>query len=166
MNRHFLIGQSSIFNLQFFCPLQSLMIGSRLDTDAGNITNTSAASTTSTNQKHVNGTCCLAFHGRIIQKFDPKIDSARLKLYTWKEKRDTIQRLGGAYKRDIDQKLVRYEVFGSDLFKKETKMSQFIGMKLITENEGDIGVISSSFGTQGKFKVYFSAGIEAKPQFR
>ena len=62
--------------------------------------------------------------------------------------------------------MVRYEVFGSDLFKKETKMSQFIGMKLITENEGDIGVISSSFGTQGKFKVYFSAGIEAKPQFR
>jgi hypothetical protein len=50
------------------------MIGSRLDTDAANITNTSADSTTSTNQKHVSGTCRLAFHGRIIQKFDPKID--------------------------------------------------------------------------------------------
>jgi selenocysteine-specific elongation factor len=150
------------FQTPVFCPLHSLMIGSRLDTDAANITNTSADSTTSTNQNHVNGTCRLAFHGRIIQKFDPKIDSARLKLYKWKEKRGTIQRLGDAYKRDIDQKLVRYEVFGSDLFKKETKMSQFVGMKLITEDEGDIGVIRSSFGTEGKFKVYFPAGTEAK----
>jgi selenocysteine-specific elongation factor len=150
------------FQTPVFCPLHSLMIGSRLDTDAANITNTSADSTTSTNQNHVNGTCRLAFHGRIIQKFDPKIDSARLKIYKWKEKKGTIQRLGDAYKRDKDEKIVRYEVFGSDLFKKETKMSQFVGMKLLTEDEGDIGVIRSSFGTEGKFKVYFPAGTEAK----
>lgn len=149
------------FHTPVFCPLHSLIIGSRLDIDAN--TGTSTADIATTNQDStVNSTCRLAFHGRIIQKFDPKVDSARLKIYNWKEKKGTLQRLGDAYRRDVDQKIVRYEVYGSDLFKKETKMNQFVGMKLQTEDGGDIGVIRSSFGTEGKFKVYFPAGTAAK----
>jgi hypothetical protein len=41
------------------------------------------------------------------------------------------------------------------LFKKETDMKQFIGRKVVCES-GAVGVIDSSFGQSGKFKVLFS----------
>ena len=140
------------FHTPVYCPLNSLVIGSRLDADV----NISSDANVSSN----NNTCRLAFHGRIVQKFDPKTDAGRLKIYNWKEKKGTIYRLGDAYRRDFDQQIVRYEVYGGDLFKKETKMSQFVGMKV--ESGEDIGVIRSSFGTEGKFKVFFPAGTTAK----
>jgi hypothetical protein len=37
----------------------------------------------------------------------------------------------------------------------------FIGMKLETEN-GEVGEIKSSYGTSGKFRVFFPAGTEAR----
>mmetsp|Transcript_8695 Transcript_8695/g.12681 ORF Transcript_8695/g.12681 Transcript_8695/m.12681 type:complete len:768 (+) Transcript_8695:170-2473(+) len=141
------------FHTPVYCPLNSLVIGSRLDTDV----NISSDANVSSNN---NNTCRLAFHGRIVQKFDPKTDVASLKIYNWKEKKGTIYRLGDAYRRDFDQQIVRFEAYGGDLFKKETKMSQFVGMKV--ESGEDIGVIRSSFGTEGKFKVFFPAGTTAK----
>jgi len=122
------------FQTPVFCPLDSLIIGSRLDSDI-----------------HANA-CRLAFSGRMIEKIDPKKDSTRLRFYNRKEKFGTICRLGDPFKREDDGKIVRYEVFGSDLFKKETNMSQFIGLQIETE-KGDVGAIISSFGTSGKFKV-------------
>ena len=131
------------FQTPVYCPLNSLVIGSRLDTDVQA------------------NTCRLAFSGRIIQKFDPKLDMARFKIYTWKEKRGIIHRLGDPHLRNVDNQVVRYEVYGCDLFKKETNMNQFVGLKVETET-GDLGIIRSSFGTEGKFKVHFPAGTEAK----
>jgi selenocysteine-specific elongation factor len=78
-----------------------------------------------------------------------------------KEKKGVISRLGDPYKRSDDGKTVRYEVFGSDLFKKETNMKLFLGMKVETE-QGDVGEIKSSFGTSGKFRAFFPAGTEAQ----
>lgn len=130
------------FQTPVYCPVDSLIIGSRLDTD-------------------VQSSCRLAFAGRLVQKFDVKTDMSRLKLYTRKEKFGIICRLGDPFKRNDDGKTVRYEVFGTDLFKKETNMSQFIGLHLETD-KGEIGVIQSSFGTSGKFKVNFPAGVEAR----
>jgi selenocysteine-specific elongation factor len=127
-----------------YCPLNSLLIGSRLDTEIQA------------------NTCRLAFSGRLIQKFDQKVDAPRLKIYNWKEKRGVLQRMGDPHRRDDDQRVVRYEVFGSNLFKKETNMQQFVGLKVQTEPAGDIGYIHSSFGTSGKFKVMFPSGTEAK----
>jgi selenocysteine-specific elongation factor len=92
---------------------------------------------------------------------DPPRDATRLRLYTPKERRGIISRLGDPHRREDDQKVVRYEVFGSDLFKKETNMKPFVGMKLVTE-KGEIGEIKSSFGTSGKFRVFFPAGTEAR----
>lgn len=129
------------FQTPVFCPLDSLIIGSRLDA----VDNSSG--------------CRLAFSGRLIQKAEPD-DATRIRLYIPKEKRGVISRLGDPYRRDDDQKIVRYEVFGTDLFKKETNMKPFVGMKLVTDN-GEIGEIKSSFGTSGKFRVYFPAGTEA-----
>ncbi len=69
--------------------------------------------------------------------------------------------MGDPYRRSDDNKLVRYEIFGTDLFKKETNMSQFVGL-LIETDGGDIGSIQSSFGTSGKFRVHFPAGTGVK----
>jgi len=131
------------FQTPVYCPLNSLIIGSRLDTDIQS------------------NTCRLAFSGRLVQKFDPKKDTERLRLYTMKEKSGVICRLGDSFKRNDDNRVVRYEVYGSDLFKKETNMTQFIGLQVETET-GDVGVIQSSFGTGGKFKVSFPAGTDAR----
>lgn len=72
-----------------------------------------------------------------------------------------VCRLGDPFRRNDDNLIVRYEVFGTDLFKKETNMSQFVGLIVETER-GDIGSIQSSFGTSGKFRVNFPAGTDVK----
>jgi selenocysteine-specific elongation factor len=82
-------------------------------------------------------------------------------LYTPKEKRGVISRLGDPHKRQDDGATVRYEVFGSDFFKKETILKPFLGMKLMTP-QGDIGELKSAFGTSGKFRLWFPAGTEAR----
>ena len=55
------------FQTPVYCPVDSLIIGSRLDSD-------------------LQSNCRLAFAGRLVQKFDVKKDMNRLKLYTRKEK--------------------------------------------------------------------------------
>lgn len=88
-------------------------------------------------------------------------DHGRLKSYTKKEKTGTVCRLGDPYRRADDSKLVRYEVFGTNLFKKETNMTQFVGL-LIETDRGDVGSIQSSFGTSGKFRVNFPGGTDIR----
>jgi selenocysteine-specific elongation factor len=135
------------FQIPVFCPPNSLIIGSRLDA----VDNSSGSSSS----------CRLAFSGRLIEKIDPDSDNNQIYTYTTKEKVGTISRLGDPHRRSDDQRLVRYEVFGSDLFKKETNMKVFLGMKVLT-NRGEVGEIKSSFGTSGKFRVFFPAGTEAR----
>jgi selenocysteine-specific elongation factor len=135
------------FHTPVFCPMDSLVIGSRLDAvDSGSSSSS----------------CRLAFAGRLVEKLsDPPRDATRLRLYTPKERRGVVSRLGDPHRRDDDEKIVRYEVFGADLFKAETNMKPFVGMKLLTE-KGEVGEIKSSFGTTGKFRVFFPAGTEAR----
>ena len=134
------------FQTPIYCPLDSLIIGSRLDMDADISSSTS---------------CRLAFAGRLIEKVDPAVDSARLKIYTIKEKRGVVSKLGDPFRRECDQEVVRYEIFGDNLFKKETNMKFFTGMKVLTE-AGDVGEIKGSYGTAGQFRVWFPAGTQAK----
>lgn len=135
------------FQVPVYCPLESLVIGSRFDT----VDNANGDSSN----------CRLAFSGRLIEKVNPQKDISRIRIYTPKERRGVISRLGDPHRRADDGKVVRYEVFGDDLFKAETNMKPFVGMKLETE-KGDIGEIKSSFGTSGKFRVLFPGGTEAK----
>jgi len=126
-----------------YCPMDSLVIGSRLDSE-------------------VNANACrLAFSGRLVERYDAKSDHGRLKSYTKKEKVGKVCRLGDPYRRTDDQKIVRYEVFGTDLFKKETNMTQFVGLFIETDR-GDVGSIQSSFGTSGKFRVHFPGGTDVR----
>lgn len=142
------------FQTPVYCPLNSLIIGSRLDAAVD-------TNTTATDPSTAASSCRLAFCGRLVTQMDPKEDLARVRWYTPKERRGTVSRLGDPHQRQDDGKIVRYEVFGSDLFKKETLLKPFLGMKLVTP-QGDIGELKSAFGTSGKFRVYFPAGTTVK----
>ena len=143
------------FQTPVHCPLHSLVIGSRLDLNDQN------NSSKSNNPESSASSCRLAFCGRLIEKVEPSTDKTKIRLYTPKERRGVISRLGDPHKRQDDGKIVRYEIFGSDLFKKETVLKPFIGMKIKTP-QGDIGELKSAFGTSGKFRVYFPAGTDAR----
>lgn len=136
------------FQTPVYCPAHSLVIGSRLDAAVDNDTGTASS-------------CRLAFSGRLIERVEPSTAMTQIRLYTEKEKVGVVSKLGDPHKRFDDQRIVRYEVFGADLFKKETNMKLFIGMKMETE-QGDIGEIKSSYGTSGKFRVYFPSGTEVQ----
>lgn len=135
------------FQTPVHCPIHSLVIGSRLDT----VDNASGDSSS----------CRLAFSGRLIERIDPDKDASRVRLFVPKQRQGVVSRRGDLHKRTDDGKVVCYELFGTDLFKKETNMKAFIGMKLVT-NLGDVGEIKSSFGTSGQFRVFFPAGTETR----
>lgn len=46
-----------------------------------------------------------------------------------------------------------YSVIGRSLFKKETNIQLFVGLK-VRLSTGELGVIDSAFGQSGKFKVH------------
>ena len=125
------------------CVLNSLMIGSKLDTDI-----------------HLNQ-CRIAFHGRVLYSFtnkdfkQPNTDATNktaihlknLKVYKIKQKEGLVER-----KHDD------YTVIGKSLFKKETNMDLFNGLK-VSLSKGEQGVIESGFGQSGKFKVRVMSGL-------
>ena len=191
------------FQTPVYCPLQSLIIGSRLDTPVdgmtGGMTMASSGGHRKQSKKHHKSTtsngieddnnnddflqdkassCRLAFCGRLIERLkDPTKDMQKIRWYTPKEKRGIVSKLGDPYKRQDDGKLVRYEVYGSELFKKETLLKPFLNMKVVVVDGGsstttqnqhqqhdgdDTGVLTSAFGTSGKFRVTFPAGTTAK----
>lgn len=46
-----------------------------------------------------------------------------------------------------------YNVIGRSLFKKETNIQLFVGLKVYLST-GELGVIDSAFGQSGKFKIH------------
>lgn len=172
------------FQTPVYCPLQSLVIGSRLDAVVEGTHHRQQGKGGNKNQ-HKNGgnktnnnsdpegdeddplasmasSCRLAFCGRLIERVDPKTDLQKMRWYTPKEKRGVITRLGDPHKRQDDGKVVRYEVYGGDLFKKETLLRPFLGLKLVTHPGGEVGELKSGFGTSGKFRVTFPGGTTAR----
>ncbi|KAM5304492.1 selenocysteine-specific elongation factor isoform 7-T7 [Glossophaga mutica] len=51
-----------------------------------------------------------------------------------------------------------YSVIGRSLFKKETNIQQFVGLK-VQLSTGELGIINSSFGQSGKFKIHIPGGL-------
>ncbi|XP_012924896.1 selenocysteine-specific elongation factor isoform X2 [Heterocephalus glaber] len=115
------------------CPRLSLVIGSRLDADI-----------------HAN-TCRLAFHGLLLRGLEDRGYSESilplLKVYKLKQKHGLVERA-------MDD----YSVIGRSLFKKETNIQLFVGLK-VHLSTGELGVIDSAFGQSGKFKVHIPAGL-------
>jgi len=118
-------------------PLQSILIGSRLDADI-----------------HQNS-CRIAFQGRLVTgiKWSDPVERSKLKVYKLKERVGSIDRVA-------DERTI----IGRDLFTKGTDMSQFINMKVVLEANGQEGRIESAFGQGGKFKAYFQEGLPIPPQ--
>jgi selenocysteine-specific elongation factor len=117
-------------NQNVLCAPSSVVIGSKLDTDI-----------------HLNQ-CRIAFYGNVLHSFtnkdyrDPKVnDLAKLRVFKEKCKEGVAERLNDAY-----------TVIGKSLFKKETNLDLFIGLK-VTLSSGEVGVIEGSFGQSGKFKI-------------
>ncbi len=109
------------------CSSTSLVIGSKLDTDI-----------------HSN-VCRLAFHGVMLEAIsDVKYQETilpQVKVYKDKQKEGVVER-----------KTDEYFVVCKGLFKKETNMETFVGLK-VKLSTGEDGVIEGGFGQSGKFKV-------------
>ena len=109
------------------CSSNSLVIGSKLDTDI-----------------HSN-TCRIAFHGAILEaitdlKYTENI-LPNVKVFKNKFKEGIVER-----------KADEYAVICRGLFKKETNIELFVGMK-VKLSTGEAGMIEGGFGQSGKFKV-------------
>ncbi|XP_030061942.1 LOW QUALITY PROTEIN: selenocysteine-specific elongation factor [Microcaecilia unicolor] len=115
------------------CPKPCLVIGSKLDTDI-----------------HAN-TCRLAFHGLLMEGLEDKNYTEtflpKLKMYKLKHKEGQVERISDDY-----------SVIGRSLFKKETNIHIFVGLK-VKLSTGEDGIIEGSFGQSGKFKIRIPNGL-------
>ena len=132
------------FQQPIFCPMGSLIIGSRLDTDT---------------REDGNGAkmCRLAFYGPIIESIDPNETSNhsidKIRIYSQKQKHAEVLKLT-----DVRSGGVCYELVASKLYGEGGSLSPFIGMKMKTKR-GQLGTITAPFGSGGQFKVKFAHGI-------
>ncbi|CAM5999690.1 unnamed protein product [Sphagnum balticum] len=131
-------GDQIFVLLQFEHPVilnkNALYIGSKLDSD-------------------INANVCrLAFHGNILESFSDKSymdkDLPNLKIYKIKEKEGIVDRV-----------VNEYEVIARNMFKKETKIQLFEGLK-VKLSSGEEGIIDGNFGTSGKVKIRIPAGLK------
>eukprot|EP00798_Chlamydomonas_sp_ICE-L_P015848 gene15848-21975_t len=122
------------FDQPVTAPEDALVIGAKFDTDP-------------------HGEACrLAFYGRVVSLVDLSNDKEmqRLKVHKMKERQGQIERIlpDGT------------SAVCKGFFKKESDITAFVGLKVVT-GLGEQGVIESSFGKSGKFRVSFSHGIDA-----
>uniref|UniRef100_A0A3B3WCM9 Selenocysteine-specific elongation factor n=1 Tax=Poecilia mexicana TaxID=48701 RepID=A0A3B3WCM9_9TELE len=115
------------------CPALCLVIGSKLDTDI-----------------HANA-CRLAFQGCLLHGFEDKsyaeTSLPQLRIFKTKHKEGQVERVTDDY-----------SVIGRSLFKKETNLQLFVGLK-VSLSTGESGVIEGGFGQSGKFKIRIQEGL-------
>ena len=121
------------FETPVTCPENSLVIGSRLDTDI-----------------HLN-LCRIAFHGRLLVPITDKNFKEtflpQLKIYKIKTREGVVERMAD-----------NYSVIAHSLFKKETNIQSFVGMK-VKLSTGEQGSIEGGFGQSGKVKIRILSGL-------
>ncbi|KAN0008579.1 hypothetical protein ACTFIU_009303 [Dictyostelium citrinum] len=119
------------FDHPILCPLNSIVIGSKLDV---NLDSTG---------------CRIAFHGNLLEGIDDtnkQILFSKLKIYKNKSKQGQVERIHN-----------ENTIIGKNLFKKDSDISCFVGMKVLFET-GEIGILESSFGKTGKVKIQIQTG--------
>lgn len=96
--------------------------------------------------------CRLAFYGNVLHAFTDKSyvesDLQNLKIFKIKTKEGIVERIAN-----------EYEVIGKHLFKKETNIQNFVGLK-VTLSTGEEGFIDGCFGQSGKVKIRIPSGIK------
>lgn len=129
------------------CNTSALVIGSDFSTDIhANTVRRRCSCSTDLLQ------CRLAFHGR-LNLFTSDADFKTSFLPTIKIYKDKVRE--GQVERLHDD----YTVVGKGLFKKETQMDKFTGLA-VSLSTGEEGVLESSFGQSGKFKVRVPNGLK------
>lgn len=112
----------------------SLLIGSKLDSDI-----------------HSN-ICRLAFYGKVMELYTSKqhLEAAlpNLKVYKVKTKEGVVERM-----------VNKYELVGKSMFKKETNIQLFVGLKVLLSS-GEEGTIDGGFGQSGKVKIRIPNGLQ------
>jgi selenocysteine-specific elongation factor len=151
-NGNLVFGQEPVqwallqFQQPVFCPMGSLVIGSRLDTDTTNHDGNSHESAAHQ--------CRLAFYGPIKESLSLKgiSDSEqleKLRLYSAKTKECVV------YKITDTKKGLCIETIASGLVSEKGSVVPFVGMKVVTSS-GGVGTIMSPFGSGGFSDLLFS----------
>lgn len=143
------------FQQPVYCPIGSLVIGSRLETNA--------------NESHsTSNSCRLAFFGPVVTSLNGTSLNImeKIKIYHWKEKTCSVLRPVEVKKKG-DRELC-YEAIAWKLYAKEASVRPYIGMNVETA-DGHAGTIVGAFGSADKFRVKFPGGasnIEAGAELR
>ena len=137
------------FQRPVFCPMGSLIIGSRLDTFA---TNAILEKQVKDGHKGEHASQCrLAFYGPLIETIAVE-DMEKIKVYSWKEKIGMVDHIT-SFKNGLCS-----EFIGCNLVKEGGNIQNFIGMKIETDR-GHLGVIMGPYGSGGNFKVKFDTPV-------
>ena len=132
------------FQQPIYCPMGSLVIGSRLDTDTREDGNGSKL-------------CRIAFFGPIIEAVETDESSKRnfesIRIYAQKQKQAQVLKLT-----DVRSGGLCHELLACKLFREGGTLTPFIGMKLKTAR-GYIGTITAPYGSGDQFKVKFPRGV-------
>ncbi|OQR66255.1 selenocysteine-specific elongation factor-like [Tropilaelaps mercedesae] len=125
------------FEQPMICGEGGLLLGSRLDTDV-----------------HTKA-CRLAFYGNAVKVFttpEYRANLSEIRVFKFKCKTGVVDRVPSDS-----------EVIIKDMFKKETNIELFTGMK-VTFSSGETGTIQGSFGKSGKTKVQLDFGQRMTPE--
>jgi selenocysteine-specific elongation factor len=117
------------FQQPIYCPMNSLMIGSRLDNDTTDVSNL------------LSQQCRLCFYGPLKEVIHDQ-DINKLKIFYWKYKECEILKVTDA------RNGLCYEAIGWKLVTEGGSIHAFLGMKLSTQS-GVLGNIVSPFGSDG-----------------
>jgi small GTP-binding protein len=142
------------FQRPVFCPIGSLIIGSRLDTFSAAVDKDSKDGHNRETASQA-GQCRLAFYGPIKESVTLQ-DMEKIKVYSWKEKQAQV------FKITDTKNGLCVELIGCNLVQEGGNVQNFIGMKIET-NRGHLGVITGPYGSGGNFKVKFSEGVSVAP---
>lgn len=146
---NFIYGNESVqwalllFPRPIFCPTDSLVIGSRLDTDV-----TEGSST--------ENLCRLAFYGPVKQVSLPDDPYEHIRIYNIRYKEAVIVKITDS-KEGVCKEAIGWHLGGTG----NTFIEPYIGMKISTDLD-HVGSIVSPFGSDGKFRIKFEHGARVK----
>ena len=137
------------FQRPVFCPIGSLIIGSRLDTFA---TNAVLEKHDKNGHKGAHASQCrLAFYGPLKEAVSVE-EMEKIRVFSWKEKVGEVDHITSS------KNGLCTELIGSHLVKEGGSIQSFVGMKVETER-GHLGCIMGPYGSGGNFRVKFSEGV-------
>lgn len=84
---------------------------------------------------------------KVIDLNDRSTFTRQIRIFKLKQREGSIDRI-------VDD----YNIIGKGLFKKETNIELFVGLKIKHSTAGE-GIIEGSFGKSGKFKATFPQSI-------